>query len=108
MRYVMRTESINVVQIKPKYKTTLESKIEQFRLLDRELKALTERHKKLKQTIVEEMGSDEKAFDQHGHVIATLTEQTRNLFDKEKFEAFHPNEYSNFVKQIFSKVFRLK
>jgi dihydroorotate dehydrogenase len=93
---------------KPVYNISLEEKIENLRMVDREIKRLTKSYVSLKNAVIAEMGKDTEAYNGIGGVIATLTMQNRESFDKELFDSEHPNLYGQYIKKTSYSVLRLK
>jgi hypothetical protein len=98
----------NVLHIKPTYYPTLAERVEEYRVLDREVKKLQNALIKLKAEIIKEMGKSETVFNANGHAIATYKAQYIKAFDKEGFNAHHPGIYERFEFKKEVMVFRLK
>lgn len=93
---------------KPVYLSELEDNIQKLKVIDKEIKRLTKLYVSLKANVVDQMGNNTEAFDGSGHLIATLTMQSRESFDKGAFESQYPGVYNCFVKQTEFSVLRLK
>ena len=89
-------------------KSVLEQMVDEYRVLQRQLKKLEEEAKITKEAIIAAMGEDTEARDAEGLVIATLNVQTREVFDKGSFEAQYPEDHLDFYKTTEFKVLRLK
>ena len=89
-------------------KSVLEQMVDEYRVLQRQLKKIEEEAKITKEAIIAAMGDDTEALDGEGLVIATLNVQTREVFDKGSFEAKYPQECLDFYKTTEFKVLRLK
>lgn len=100
----MRAVQLN----KPTYNISLEEKIENLRTVDREIKRLTKSYLILKDAVMNEMGSNTEAYNGIGGVIATLTMQNRESFDKQLFDSENPNLYCKYIKKTTYPVLRLK
>lgn len=98
----------NVTRLKPVYYPTLEQRVEDYRTLDRELKAMEKTAERLKQNIIEEMGTNEIVFNTLGHAIATYTTQYATRFNKDDFITSNPGLYEQYEYKKEMKVFRLK
>lgn len=86
----------------------LESLVEQYRALDREIKRLTLDANLIKANIITGMGTSETVENKAGHVIATYKEYSREDFDRKSFQAMCPEQYEVFVQKSTYKMFKLK
>lgn len=98
----------NVMQLKPVYKNTLEDKVEQLRVLDRELKRITKSYESLKEIIIQEMGDSDRIVNSIGHEIATYTTHERDGFSLKTFQEKHPILALEYKTTTTYKTFRLK
>lgn len=98
----------NVTRLKPIYNQTLAAKVENYRVLDREIKTMQKTADKLKATIIEEMGESESVFNTLGHEIATYKSKNYSSFNKISFEIEYPGVYDQFVSTKITREFRLK
>lgn len=87
---------MTVHQLKPIYKPTLADKIESFRDVDRQLKALTKKHKAMQQEITDAMGETTEAYNDVGHVIATYIFVKGEKFNRKAFDLVNPGFYDEF------------
>jgi putative phage-type endonuclease len=82
--------------------------IEEIKLLDAMIKEYTEEKKIRVQAIQENMEEFELLKDEKGKELASWKMQYSNRFDLKAFEKEHPDLYKQYIKQINSRVFRLK
>lgn len=105
MRNLIQEEEENN---KPRCNLSLVEKIERLRVLDREIKRLLSVHDELKTEVIDEMGDSKEIIDTLGAVIATLTDQVRNNFDRVAFDLENPGVYDKYINKSHYRVFRLK
>ncbi len=90
---------------KPTYNPSIEQKVTELKLISREIKRLEKLETDIKSQICSQLT---EAYDAMGHIIATYTNQNREVFDKSRFTDEHPGIYEQYVKLTQYKVFRLK
>lgn len=98
----------NVTQFKTKETNELELMVEEYRLIDRELKALQAKADDMKKSITSRMGSSSEVKNSLGHVIATWRECIRESLDTKAFKSSHADLFAKFCRVTVYRTFSLK
>ena len=87
---------MTIHQLKPLNTPSLADQVEQFRLLDREFKALKEKHKALQKQITDTLGDQTEVKNYLGHTIATYIFVNGSKFNRKAFDIANPGFYDEF------------
>lgn len=80
------------------HKEQIINKVEAYRKLDREYKALKKRKDALQADIIHDMGDQTEVINFNNHVIATLSQiKGRESFNKKAFQLDYPGVYENYT-----------
>ncbi len=90
---------------KPVYRQEIAEKVEQFKVLDRQMKSLEKSYNELKKEITSSMGEQTEAVDQYGMVIATYKEQSREGLNTKSLKIDHPSLYETYKTCTTFRVF---
>ncbi len=89
-------------------KSTVTENIRLMKEIKNQIEKLQRTYDSLRTRMIEELGHDQSVQDSDGNLLATLSTQTKTVFNSKLFGAEHPRLYKKFTHEIEYPVLRLK